>query len=408
MQSEFERKVERVRSYLNSASRTCLPDNPEIPSTYLDLRTTWPKELKQRGIELLQRNKVAALMAAGGMSTRMGGAGLRGNIPIGPVTRRSIFQLQGEKVAAIKKRFSPRMKWLIMTSPPVHDETVRSIQRDNSYGISNNDILFVETESLPVLDDEGKPIQLDNGAYLESPTGHGSLLKTVRNSDLLPRLKAEGIEYLFYFQYPNVLERVCDPFMLGYHDLNGFEFTAKGILDYKPDEKMGRIALVGGKLWAVEHHLMQKGESNFWRQKYPANTGSMLFSLSFLERCSKDCSLPWHKISHRLPGSRGSYFLKPEQSIFDLLPYAKTSGLVIVSREDEYAPVKQMSGNDSLEAAKSALVNLYRRWLDQAGAIPEHENCQVEISPLYALDAFEVQEKIHRGFRYNDGLVLRW
>jgi UDP-N-acetylglucosamine/UDP-N-acetylgalactosamine diphosphorylase len=98
---------------------------------------------------------------------------------------------------------------------------------------------------------------------------------------------------------------------------------------------------------------------------------------------------------------------KVEQFVFDLLPYARTTGLVVVSRAEEYAPVKQSSGPDSLESAREALLRLYRNWLERAGATPADPDCLVEISPLYALDADDVSRKLPQGFRYHDGLVLR-
>jgi len=400
-------KIEFVRDLLRASHRNALPDSATAPTAFLDA-TIAHAELTRIGLRLLREGKIAVLMVAGGISTRMGNNCLRGNLPIGPVTGRSIFRLQGEKIAAIKKRYASRMLWLVMTSAAVHGETVRSFQREGYYGVSPEDVWFFQHASLPVLDANLNPIHLADGTYLQSPAGHGGMLDALGKSGLLNRLRQRGVEYLFYFQYPNVLERVCDPVMLGYHHVGGFEVTTKAFRGYRPDEKVGRVVAVGGSLRVVEYHPIQNAEANSWWHTVPANSGTHVWSVSFLERCLKEgIQLPYYSVYHRLSGDTELPLRKVEQFVFDLLPHARTSGLVVVSRAEEYAPIKLTSGDDSVEFARLALLRLYRNWLDRAGAIPKGVDCRIEVSPFYALDADDVFTKLPRGFCYQDGLVLK-
>lgn len=408
--NSMDEKIEFVRNILRTSHVSSLSDNATEPSTFLDATVEHP-ELMETGIQLLRNGMVAVLMVAGGMSTRMSNTGLRGNLPIGPVTGRSIFRLQGEKVAAIKRRYSPQMPWLVMTSSAVHDETIQSFRKAGFFGVAQDDVWFFQQASLPVFDTNQNPVQLTNGTYLESPIGHGGMLDAINTSGLLHRLRKQGIEYLFYFQFPNVLERVCDPVMLGYHHMSGFDVTTKAISKYRPAEKMGSIVEVKGLLRIVEYHFLRDVPLDSWWHKVPANIGTHIWNVSLIEKCIKEgIQLPYHVVPHHGAINAPAPLQKVEQFIFDLLVHASATGLVIVARDEEYAPVKSMTGTDSLESGRKALSRLYCNWLDQAGAIllvPEERNCRVEISPLYALYADDLRKKLPLGFKYGDGLVLQ-
>ena len=69
--------------------------------------------------------------------------------------------------------------------------------------------------------------------------------------------------------------------------------------------------------------------------------------------------------------------------MFDIFPYLEDMALLRVNREEEFAPVKSRTGADSPETAKNLLLNLYKKWLVDAGITYEQlENKIVEISPL--------------------------
>jgi UDP-N-acetylglucosamine pyrophosphorylase len=401
-------KVEFVRGILRAAQPETPPAGAVPPARFLDARLAQP-EYTEAGLQLLRRGKVAALMVAGGMSTRMGLSMLRGNLRIGPVTARTIFCLHGETIAALQKRFALHLPWLVMTSAAVHDATVSAFQKELFFGVTPEDVWFFQQATLPVLDSHLNPIPLPDGAYLESPTGHGGMLAALSASGALHKLKERGVEYLFHFQYPNVLERICDPVMLGYHQLGGYEATTKAVCEYSPSEKMGRCVVVGQALQVVEYYALTGVPPDSWWHAVPASIGTHVWSLAFLERClAAGVQLPYHPAPHHGMADVSGPLRKVEQFVFDLLPYA-AAGLMITERADEYAPVKSMIGEDSLEAGQRSLARMYCKWLDQAGAQPESAtgaDCRVEISPHYALGAADLAGRLPRDFRYRDGLVL--
>jgi UDP-N-acetylglucosamine/UDP-N-acetylgalactosamine diphosphorylase len=379
------------------------------PHKWLDGTKDHP-ELEEIGLMLLKENKVAILMVAGGLSTRIGGEGLRGDIPIGPVTNRSIFRLQGEKIVALRERYSPRMLWLIMTSEAVHQATLSSFENENYYGFPRESIFLFQQPSFPVVDKDGKTVGGPNGKSLESPGGNGGVLEALRRSNLLTHLQREGVEYIFYFQYPNVLENICDPIMLGYHHAEDVDVTVKAIMEYSSDEPMGRCAEFDGKLLVVEYHLLRSNASRPAWDTVPACMGTYVFSISFLLNCIKNnvvlpyYPLPYNKLDRDAPSLK-----KVEQFVCDLLPYSTKSCLIVVDREKERAPVKTKTGTYSVESGKRALASLYYNWLIKAGAIPQDNNDVdvLEISPRFALNYKELQSKISPGFPIYNNMVLQ-
>lgn len=330
--------------------------------------------------------------------------GLRGDLPIGPVTSRSIFRLQGEKVAALKERYAPGLIFLVMTSKTVHQSTMSSFQREAFFGIPPKDVWFFPQDSLPILDQQDQPLPQS------SPTGHGGFLEALKKHDLITRLKERQIEYLFYFQYPNVLEKIFDPVLLGYHHEGGFEVTTKAISKYAPEEKMGRCVEIDNKLNIVEYYFIREMNKDNWTNSVPASIATHIWNISFLEKCIKEnVTLPYYKLPHHAEASRNFTGFKLEQFIFDLLPYSIKNGLVVVNREEEFAPVKTLSGPDSLESGRQALSKMYINWLNRAGAKPRYaqqEKWRIEISPLYAQSSEELADKLPKDFYYFDGLLL--
>src|SRR5438270_12432567 len=90
--------------------------------------------------------------------------------------------------------------------------------------------------------------------------------------------------------------------------------------------------------------------------------------------------------------------------ISDALPHAERWTVVETTRRQEIEPLKNARGPDSPETVKQAISNQAGDWLEAAGvAVPWDANKNVtvplEINPLFALDAEELEGKVDRGLR---------
>jgi len=353
-------------------------------------------DVRAAGLNLLATGKVAVLMAAGGISTRMCRQ-LRGELMIGPVTNRTIFRLQGEAIAALQQRYAPGLPWIVLLSQEVDEVTRAAFEREHFFGATN--VRFIRQRSFPVLDEHDRPVRTPGSGqsgYLTSPGGHGGMFEAICRSGELARLIERGIEYLFYFQYPNVLEQICDPVLLGRHHNGGapFDVTTKAIARCQPEEsqRMGRVVEVEGKARIIEYWDLSEE-----LRDAPGSMGTHVWSLRFLDECrAAGVVLPMHTVAHREPDCDAGWH-KHEQWIFDLLDHASSSRVAIASREDHFAPVKSLEGIYSLESARSALDKRSRKWLRQAGIDTGPDDVPVEISPLAALDLEDLKAQLENG-----------
>ncbi len=390
-------KIEFVHRIIAGKTEDILLKNVEM---HLPSKIFYKKniegEIYNHGMHLLQQGKIAIVMVAGGISSRMGISDLRGNLPIGPVTNRTIYQLQAEKILAIQKKYHSDIPIIILTSPSVHNRTIESFKRQDFYGLSRDNIYFIQQETLPILDSNLQCVLSKDNVIEEHPTGHGGLINALNNSGLLKKLREIGIQHLFYFQYPNILEQVCDPVMIGFHDFSLAEFTIKTINDYQESEKLGKIIEYNGHLKLIEYYNKDEIKQELW-ERLPANIGSHVISLDLIERViDQNIELPYRII----PLHDDRNILKIEQHIFDLMDFTQSITILAVNKNEEYACVKSLSGINSLQKAKEALNSLYLSWLKEV-EISTPEMKKVEISPLFAHNITELKQKSKFEIRNN-------
>jgi UDP-N-acetylglucosamine/UDP-N-acetylgalactosamine diphosphorylase len=276
------------------------------------------------------------------------------------------------------------------------------------------DVFFFEQGNMPAVDAAtGKLLMADKATLRTSPDGHGGMLAALAKGGLLDEMKRRGVEFLHYHQVDNPTAIVCDPVFLGFHAERGAEMSIKVVAKRSAAERMGVAVDVDGRTQIIEYSDLppevaaktdERGELLLWA----GNTAIHVFSRSFLDRVAHgDTALPFH-IAHKkvpycdehgfhvAPELENAY--KFERFIFDALPAAKKSLVLETDRAREFNPVKNATGDDSPDTTRQALLRLHRDWLRAAGAIVD-DATPLEVSPLFGLDAEEVQGKVPPGTR---------
>ena len=70
------------------------------------------RAIAQRGEEALRQGAVAFLVVAGGQGSRLGFEHPKGMFPIGPVSKKTLFQIHAEKILALRRRYgAPLPSW---------------------------------------------------------------------------------------------------------------------------------------------------------------------------------------------------------------------------------------------------------------------------------------------------------
>ncbi len=263
---------------------------------------------------------------------------------------------------------------------------------------------------LPSIDFSGKITLKEKGALFMSPDGHGGALKTLSRHGAVDEMEKRGIRYLFYFQVDNPLVKILDPVFIGHHVEEGAEMSSKVVEKKDPAEKVGVIGMFDGKPGVIEYSDLDNKEMNArdpdGRLLFSAGSIAIhLLNVAFIATCNQDeFHLPYHKAEKKIPyldetgvatTPEEPNGVKFETFVFDALQYAKKTVTMEVLREEEFAPVKNPAGEDSPDSSRQALTALFRSWLKAAGFAADGDRSQqIEISPLFALDADEFAKKL--------------
>ncbi len=373
-------------------------------------------EARRRGAEAIRGGRIGAILVAGGQGTRLGFDRPKGMYPIGPLSGKTLFQIHVEKIVAAARRYAARIPLYLMTSPATHDETVEFFAAHERLGLPAEDLLIFCQGTMPAVDAEsGRVLLEDHGRIAVSPDGHGGMSAALDRGGALDDIRRRGIEQLFYFQVDNPLVDICAAEMIGHHLTADSELTTQVVAKSDPLERVGNVVQADGRLHVVEYSDLP-GEAA--RRRNPDGSlmiwaGSIavhIIAAELLRRSAETAeALPFHvarkAVPHVDPAGRrvepsAPNAVKFERFIFDLMPQARNAIVVEVDRRLAFAPLKSASGaaQDTPEMVRAQMMALHRAWLRQAGA-EVGDDVPVEISPLFALDAEELAEKLPAGTR---------
>lgn len=385
------------------------------------------------GNQALAEGKYAVVIVAGGQGTRLGFPHPKGMYPIGPVSGATLFRIHLEKILASSFKCGAMIPLCIMTSPATHTETYEYLEKNNWFGISKNDRFLFSQGTMPaVSSDHGKVLLSSKSSIALTPDGHGGMLAALNrprqngNTSIIGELKDRGIEHLFYFQVDNPLVDICSPEFLGYHLLSGSEMTSQVIRKNHPEDRVGNIVELDGKLHVIEYSDIPESLANRRNpdgslQIWAGSIAVHQFQLDFLDRVAPIAStLPFHIAKKKVPcvdttDPKGGLLapaqpnaIKFERFIFDLMPSAENAVIVEVDIPHNYGPLKNApgSGSDCPETVKAQLSALYREWIEQTGR-KVAPGVDVEISPLVARDASDIPTAIPEGTVYKESTYIR-
>lgn len=385
-----------------------------LPAIRLADRASRLAEASRAGLAALAAGRAAAMVVAGGQGTRLGFEHPKGLFPIGPLSRRTLFQIHVEKAIATARRCGARLPLFVMTSPATDAETRDFFARNNRFGLPADDLFVFCQGTMPVVSAADGRLLLDAPDHVaESPDGHGGMPAALARSGGLDELTRRGVEYILYFQVDNPLATALEPWFLGLHLLRGAEMSSQVVAKRSPEDRVGNVVSIDGRLHVIEYSDLP---DEFARRR--AADGSLMIwagsiavhviNVDLLRRSVIDSqALPFHLAHKRVPyldddGRRieppAPNAIKFERFIFDLMPQARNGLVVEVDPTEAFAPLKNAPGSatDSPQWVRERIVALHRRWLSAAG-VELGASVDVEISPLWALDAEEAIGKLPRG-----------
>ena len=150
--------------------------------------------LRERGLSMIARSEVAALLLAGGQGTRLGIKIPKGCYDIGLPSGKSLFQYHAERIRKVKqlaaahagkREADVRLPFLIMTSDATDSDTRAFFRQHAFFGLPEDQVHFFAQGALPCLTPEGKLILDAPGLLAMAPNGNGGCYVSLRDSGLL-------------------------------------------------------------------------------------------------------------------------------------------------------------------------------------------------------------------------------
>ena len=409
---------ELIAKYVRGKGQIELPHEILPPPVYLvepadtAQREKYARAL-ERGERLIAEHKVAAFTVAGGQGTRLNYNGPKGNVPATPLRNKPLFQVFAEQILAVQRRYNCVVPWYIMTAPANHEDTLRSFQENDYWGLKPADVMHFPQGTMPSFDFNGKMLLAEAGVIATNPDGHGGSLRALYNSGASADMARRGVEYISYFQVDNPIVYTVDPLFIGLHALDGAEMSSKAVRKAEPLEKVGNFTMADGKVTVIEYSDLPE---ELARKRLPDGRlafefGSIaihIINRAFVERLNAHgFSLPWHRAVKKVSfvNERKELVTPPEPNavkletfVFDALPLAERSIILEVERGEQFAPIKNAAGVDSLQSSQQLQIARAAKWMEAAGIpVPRRPDgtpeVALEISPLFALDPHELADK---------------
>ena len=413
-----------IAGYIETYGSSYQPEQPPEsiePAPYFAINDqSWDRSFYQaRGEELITQGKVACFTVAGGQGSRLGYDGPKGCYPTSCVSGKSLFEMFAQTIYANERKYKATIPWYIMTSPLNHEQTIEFFTKHNHFGLDPKNIMFFQQGVMPSFDKETGDLLLSDPAHLATnPDGHGGAYKAMQVSGALDDMLIRGIEHLSYFQVDNPHAKLVDPVFLGLHasspESSG-EFSSKMVAKASWDEKVGVFCRVGDTISVVEYsdlpqELAQMTNDN---DELMFNAGSVAIhaiSTAFINKIANDpdYALPFHRAVKKVPhfdpatglpvDPQEPNAIKLERFVFDAIALADRSIVVETDRVEEFAPVKNATGADSIESSKRLQSQRAADWLTSNGVrIPTNDdgsvNATIELSPLTALCPEDLEGK---------------
>ena len=332
------------------------------------------KEIIDIGEKIIKSNKYAVATMAGGQGTRLGHSGPKGTFKMNlNGAEKSLFEVIVDTLKTANNKYSVVIPWYIMTSDENNNETVNFLENNNYFGYPKDYIYIFKQSKLPLLDKEGKLLIGEDGLIKEASNGNGGIFKSMLDKNAINDMEKRGIEWIFIGSIDNVLLKYVDIMLLGLTSKQKNLIGTRSVLKISPEERVGVLCKQDGKVGVIEYTELPEniakmknlsGELAFGESHIMCN----LFNIEAIKRCSKN-EMQYHvafKKSNYLdengklvnPKEPNAY--KFEQFIFDSFKVFDSISILRGKREEDFAPVKNMSGADSPETAKKLYENYWK------------------------------------------------
>ena len=368
-QEELEKQIENIdfeqlkSLYESTKEEKCIEEKKIEHIPYTD-KTKLTKEeqlsLFEIGEQVIKQGHYAVITMAGGQGTRLGHNGPKGTYALDTINgKKYIFEIIIDRLKKAEKQYNVTIPWYVMTSKENHQDTILFLEKNNYFGYNKDKIKFFKQGELPLIDTQGKIILDENAKIKEAADGNGGIYEALSKSGMLQELKQNQIEWIFISGIDNILSNFVDPILLGLTIKENNVIASKSVAKANPQEKVGVFCKMNGKPKIIEYidlpeEMAEELDENGELMYGEVNIGTYLYNRSVLENLA-NAKLPYHaafkksgylNIDGQFIEPEAPNVFKFETFIFDAFTRYDNMTIMRVKREDEFAPVKNRTGNE--------------------------------------------------------------
>jgi len=352
---------------------------------FVDFSMSGNAEDLKLGKELVANGTVGCLMIAGGQGTRLHFDGPKGMYPVSLINHKSLFQILSEKVIAAGKQVKRLLNLAIMTSPTNHEATVNFFEKNHLFGLKREQLSFFSQGELPFLSDKGELFLETPKKIAQGPDGNGGALHHFYESGIWEKWSHQGIKILNFILVDNPLADPFDYELIGHHHRKQNDIVVKCIARDNLDESLGVLAKRNGQVVVVEYSemddQMRYAKTSDNKAEYLcANLSLFSFGMDFIKDLAQsDFQMPLHKAFKAV--KRYNPFTEPpqlenckawkfEKFIFDVFSQTQKISTLLYPREDCFAPLKNLNGENSIATVQAALLKRDQKTLSKLTGKP--------------------------------------
>lgn len=243
--------------------------------------------------------EVAVVLVAGGLGERLGSKQIKISITCEIITGMTFMELYLEYLKVFSIRSGRKMYLLIMTSDDTHVKTLEFLK---TFDYSDYvDIQIEKQDKVPAMSDLEATLDINDKWEIQTkPHGHGDIHFLIKQSGVIEKWAAKGINYVYFIQDTNPFSLPSLPVILGSTIRSQNLLTFTGV-QRKPGEAIG--ALVHdekGFTYNIEYSVFE----NFFKKNntkeevteggfsvYPGNINVFLIEINEYRRALEGISL---------------------------------------------------------------------------------------------------------------------
>lgn len=322
-------------------------------------------ELESIGLSAIGAGKIAAVLLCGGQGTRLGFDHPKGMYDIGLTRPLPIFGFHFAYLCEVARRAGAWFPVFIMTSRTNDAEIREYLAAHDYFGFCGAYVRTYIQNMVPATDLDGKILLADKTHLAMSPDGNGGWFSSMVSAGLLDLIRGAGIEWFNVVSIDNVLQRTADPLFVGATLHSGADCGAKVIRKVSPDERIGLICRNAGHPAVIEYYELDRLLRDRAVRVDGIEYGVILNYLFRRDRMEQipACGLPVHRVRKKIPYYRDGKTVMPEEEngykyemlATDLVEWMGSCLPYEVRREEEFAPIKNRHGADSVDSAREML-----------------------------------------------------